>query len=614
MLLEASNLTCVVAKKYEMGIYTVERSLFKTLMMLWCCVPAGRRGQFKLLLVLTALSALFEVVSLGAVIPFIAVITQPDKVMDYYLVARLADVLGITASVELILPLSIAFGLAAVLSGVLRLSLVWCTIQFGNGCGADLSVDIYQRTLFQPYTVHVSRSSSEIISGITQKVSAVASVLTSLMIFITSLFLFFAIVITLFLVDPFTASACAMSFGVAYAIVGWITKTRLSINSEIIAQKQSQVVKSLQEGLGSIRDVLLDGSQKVHVRSYSKSINALRRGHCQNAFINQFPRYAMESLGLVLIAVFVVFLSMGEGEVSESLTVLAVLALGAQRLLPISQQIYGNWSVIVGNKAALLDVLVLLKQPLPCDPSKNYLNPVMLEKAIYFKNVSFRYARDKPLVLDGVDLVIPKGSRVGIVGGSGCGKSTLLDLLMGLLTPTEGIISVDDVLIDSDNKRSSWQRLITHVPQNIYLADCSIGENIAFGIHFDEVDLERVKQAAKRANISEYIESAPEGYEAIVGERGARLSGGQRQRIGIARALYKNARVIVFDEATSALDSKTERTLMKTIEGLSKEVTMFIVAHRLTTLKDCDFIIKLDGGKVVGMYDYGEIISVEEGG
>lgn len=360
----------------------MDQSLVKTFNKLWHCLPARRHWQFKLLLVLTVFSAASEVISLGAVIPFIAVITQPDRVMEYSVVSYFSGVLGITTGAELVFPLSIAFGLAALLAGVLRLSLVWCTIQVGNGCGADLNVEVYRRTLFQPYAVHISRSSSEIISSITQKVGTVTSALTSVMVFITSLFLFFSIVITLIAVDPITALACAMSFGTAYASIGWATKTRLGVNGEIIAQQQNQVVKSLQEGLGSIRDVLLDGSQKVYINSYSASVNKLKIGHCQNAFINQFPRYAMESLGLVLIAAFVVFLSRGDDGVTDSLTVLAILALGAQRLLPITQQIYGNWSVFIGNKAALLDVLALLEQPLPSEDGVDSFGAMGVKEAI----------------------------------------------------------------------------------------------------------------------------------------------------------------------------------------------------------------------------------------
>ncbi len=558
-------------------------------------------------MVLTIFSAFAEIVSLGAVLPFIAAITQPDKVMEYAVVAYLAEALEITTGAQLVLPLAVAFGLAAVLAGALRLCLVWGTVHLGNGCGADLSVEVYRRTLFQPYAVHISRSTSQVISSITQKVAAASGVLSAVMILITSTLLFLAIVTTLVVVDPTTAFAASMSFGICYAAIAYITRRRLATNSGIVAREQDTVVKALQEGLGSIRDVLLDGSQNVYINFYEKSVNKLRRSHVQLSFISQFPRYVMESLALVLVACFVIFLNGSPAGVSESLSVLAILALGAQRLLPIVQQVYGNWSVIAGNHAALLDVLVLLEQPLPSEAILPPVQPVGLKQRIDLSNVSFRYTEMEPLVLSGIDLTITKGSRVGIVGGTGGGKSTLLDLLMGLHSPTDGEISIDGNIIDSEIGRSSWRRSIAHVPQNIYLADCSVSENIAFGVPPNEIDFARVCEAAERAQIAEFIENGLDGYNANVGERGVRLSGGQRQRIGIARALYKNASVIIFDEATSALDDKTEQAVMQTIEGLSREITMLIVAHRISTLKDCDFIIKLDGGKIVQQSNYDQM-------
>jgi ATP-binding cassette subfamily B protein len=224
------------------------------------------------------------------------------------------------------------------------------------------------------------------------------------------------------------------------------------------------------------------------------------------------------------------------------------------------------------------------------------------------EQVVFRYAPDAPLVLQNLNLTIPKGSRVGFVGSTGSGKSTLIDIIMALLDPIEGSLMVDDVPINSNNSRS-WQSHIAHVPQTIFLADSTIAENIALGIMSRNVDLERVRKAAQQAQIADIIESWDKKYDTIVGERGIRLSGGQRQRIGIARALYKQADVIVFDEATSALDNDTERTVMKAINSISKEITLLIIAHRLTTLKDCDQIIELSDGQVSKVGSYEQIIN-----
>jgi ATP-binding cassette subfamily B protein len=565
-----------------------------------------------LLLVLTVLSSLAEVVSLGAVLPFIGILTQPEKVFASPWLAGIVRALGITSGAELVLPLTLGFGFAALIAGGLRLLLLWVSIRLGNATGADLSIEVYRRTLYQSYSVHIARSSSEIISGITQKVGTATGVLISVVAVITSTSLFIAIMMTLVAIDPMVAIVAVMSFGSAYGLIAWQTHRRLVDNSHCIAQEQTQVVKALQEGLGAIRDVLLDGTQKVYCSIYQKAILQLQRAGGDNTFINQAPRYAMEALGMALIAIFVLALSHRAGGVAAALPILAMLALGAQRLLPLMQQLYGNWSVVAGSKAALADVLALLEQPLPAGANLSEPEPLALKQAITFENVSFKYNSNDPWVLQEINLTIPKGARVGIIGATGSGKSTAVDLLMGLLEPTQGQILIDGKEVGVTHQRA-WQRAVAHVPQSIYLADTSIAENIAFGVPLDQIDLDRVRKSAQQARIAEFIESRPEAYSTFVGERGVRLSGGQRQRIGIARALYKQASVLIFDEATSALDNETEQAVMQAIEGLSKELTLFIIAHRLTTLKNCDVIVKLEGSKNVSVSNSIENIIGNEG-
>ncbi len=575
---------------------------------LWHHISRRRRRQFVLLLGLTALSSLSEVVSLGAVLPFIGILTQPEKVFASPLLDGVIPALGITSGAELVLPLTIGFASAALVAGGLRLLLLWASIRLGNATGADLSIEVYRRTLYQAYSVHIARSSSEIISGITQKVGTATSVLISVVAVITSISLFVAIMATLLAVDPIVATFAAASFGSAYGIIAWLTRRRLVYNSHCIAQEQTQVVKALQEGLGAIRDVLLDGTQKVYCNVYRKAVLQLQRAGGENTFINQAPRYAMEALGMAMIAAFVLALSHRTGGVAAALPILAMLALGAQRLLPLMQQLYGNWSVVAGSKAALVDVLALLDQPLPAQANLPEPEPLALRQSIRFDDVRFQYNSNAPWVLDGINLTIPKGARIGIIGSTGSGKSTALDLLMGLLEPTRGQILVDEQPVSQDYQRA-WQRTVAHVPQSIFLADTTIAENIAFGIPRAQINLERVRKAAQQARIADFIESRPETYSAIVGERGVRLSGGQRQRIGIARALYKQANVLIFDEATSALDNETEQSVMQAIEGLSEDLTILIIAHRLTTLKSCKTIVRLDAGKIQGQYTYDQILN-----
>lgn len=575
-----------------------EDGLLRLLVRLWRHLDRRRHRQFALLLGLMLICAFAEVVSLGSVLPFLGILTAPDQVFNHPLIAGMAQAWGITSSDQLVLPLTIVFVVAALAAGGLRLLLLWANIRLANTTGADLSIEVYRRTLYQPYRVHVARSSSEIISGITQKVGTATSVLMSLATLVTSATLFTAILATLLVIDPVIAGVAVISFGIGYGIIAWMTRHRLALNSKCIAREQTQVVKALQEGLGAIRDVLLDGTQAVYCDVYRKAIQKLQRAGGENTYINQAPRFAMEALGMVLIAALAYVLSRQPGGVGAALPVLGALALGAQRLLPLLQQLYGNWTVVAGSQAALTNALDLLDQSLPGNVRQPAPAPLAFQNAIRFDNVRFRYGNNGPWVLDGINLTIRKGSRVGFVGSTGSGKSTALDILMFLLEPTQGRILVDGRPVGSELRRA-WQRTIAHVPQHIYLSDASIAENIAFGVPPEMIDMDRVRQAARQAQIADFIDSRSEGYNAFVGERGIRLSGGQRQRIGIARALYKQASVLAFDEATSALDHATEQAVMEAIEGLNRDLTMLFIAHRLTSLVHCDVIVHLEQGKIV---------------
>ena len=310
---------------------------------------------------------------------------------------------------------------------------------------------------------------------------------------------------------------------------------------------------------------------------------------------------------MMLIAGLAFGLSHRVGGIAAALPVLGALAIGAQRLMPALQQAFAAWATMMGSHASLADTIALLDQPVDdqlLDPAQAALS---LREAVRFKSVYFRYSEDGPWVLEGLDLFIAKGSRIGIVGSTGSGKSTLLDLLMGLLMPTEGQISVDGEALAGSRIRA-WQRCIAHVPQSIYLADTSIAENIAFGVAPAQIDKEQVRRAAREAQIADFIENTAQGHSAHVGERGIRISGGQRQRVGIARALYKQAQVLVLDEATSALDTATERSVMDSIDRLDGDLTVIIIAHRLSTVQRCDTIVELRQGRIVAQGSYEELL------
>ena len=512
---------------------------------------------------------------------------------------------------QLLLPFTVIFGFAALSSGGLRLLLMWASTRLSFATGADMSISVYRRTLYQPYSVHVARNSSEIINGISSKTGTVIGTFSSILSFISATIILLAILITLISVDPVIALTAFAGFGLLYAIIIKITQSRLVVNSQRIAHESTQVIKSLQEGLGGIRDVLIDGTQATYCQIYRNADLPSRRAQGNNLFISSSPRFALEALGMLLISGLAYMLALQPNGIAKAIPVLGALALGAQRLLPMLQVAYGAWSNIKGSEASLHDALELLDQPLPDYADQPPAKPLPFHKQIELNNLSFRYTERTPQVLNTLNLAIYKGSRTGFIGVTGSGKSTLLDIVMGLLQPTEGTLAIDGQSITSDNNRA-WQAHIAHVPQAIYLSDSTIEENIAFGIPKGKIDHERVKQAALKAQIADIIETWPKKYKTYVGERGIRLSGGQRQRIGIARALYKQADVIIFDEATSALDNETEQAVMQAIETLGQDLTVLIIAHRLTTLKNCDQIVELaDGGiKRIGTYD--EIVSKDQ--
>lgn len=556
------------------------------------------------------LTSFAEILSIGAVLPFLGVLTAPDRIFNHAAAQGVIRLLGLVSAEQLLLPLSIAFGVAALAAGAMRLALLWASNSISYATGSDISIDMYRRTLFQPYTVHISRNSSEVISGISGKARAmIGGVLMPVMTVISSSVLLVAILIALLAIEPVVTAAAFLGLGIIYGVIILTTRRRLAINSERVARESDRVLKALQEGLGGIRDVLLDGSQAAYCQIYNRADLRLRQAQSDNAFIGASPRYALEALGMMLIAGLACSLASGPDGIAKAIPVLAALALGTQRLLPILQQGYTAWSVVSSSQASLRDVIELLDQPLPSYANEPAPVPMDYRQQISLRNVSFRYTPDSEWVFRNLDLAIPKGARVGFIGATGSGKSTLIDIILGLLAPSKGQLCIDGQAVTSGNHRA-WQAHIAHVPQSIYLADASVAENIAFGLPADRIDMERVRQAAKQAQIAEVIEAWPDKYQTFVGERGIRLSGGQRQRIGIARALYKKADVIVFDEATSALDTETERAVMDAIDGLSEDLTVLLIAHRLTTLQKCDQIIELGNGNVVRTGTYQELFGI----
>ncbi len=581
--------------------------LIHNIRRIFAAAPRRRRMQGIAVLVLMLAGAVAELATLGAVVPLLTLLANPTAIARLPLAGRMLAAVGLAAEDALVGVVAL-FCLFAVVAAAVRITLAWASQKFVFRLGHDLGCALYERVLYQPYAFHLERDSSQIVAAVTkvQQVlnQAMLPVLQGLSAAIIALFILGG----LLAINAPVALGAGMGFGLIYMAVSWMTRVRLRRNSRVIATSGTQRIKTVQEGLGGIRDVLIDQSQPVYLNTFRRIDDRLREAQAANAMIAAAPRFVIEAVGMMTIACIALLMSRQPGGLIAALPVLGALALGAQRLLPLLQLIYNGWTSIVGGRASLLDVLGFVEQPLPDDlAQRRALTPLPFQQALELRAVDFRYGPDRPRVVRDLTLRIERGMRIGLVGRSGSGKSTIIDLITGLLSPTAGTIAIDgQPLAPADVPR--WQLQVAHVPQHIFLADATILENIAFGIPRSTIDEARVIDAARRAELDEFVAAQPDGYASVVGERGVRLSGGQRQRIGIARALYKRSAVLILDEATSALDDATEESVMRSIERLRGDVTVLIVAHRTSTLRQCDLVCRIEHGVVVAKGGYDEVV------
>ena len=573
---------------------------------LFSFINTNRKIQILLVLIFMILTALTEVIGISALIPFLGILSNPNNFFNYSLVKSISSKFNIINSHQLILPITILFISITIISGLLRILLSVIQNKIGFGIGSDLSIKIYNNILNQDYQFHIARNSSEVIANISNKVNGIIqSIIISLLLIASSFFMLFFMFCTLIFIHYQITIFSIFGFGLIYFIIIRSTKKNLYTNSLIISRNSELLIKNLQEGIGGIRDVILDNSQDIYLENYIRVDKPLRKAQSLVILIGSLPKFAIETIGIVLLTLFAYNYSLNSTNFLALVPVLGIFALAAQRMLPVLQQMYSSIISINGSRHSLDDIISYLKFE---DKNKKYEQNIDINfnYCIKFENIYFKYNDNQKWILDNINFTIKKGDIIGVTGTTGSGKSTLLDILMGLLFVKSGNLSVDNVVISLNNAKK-WQKLISHVPQNIFLSDSTIAENIAFGARSDEIDLELVKSSAKMAQISDSIEKMQDGYNTNVGERGVKLSGGQKQRIGIARALYKKSDIIIFDEATSALDSLTELKVMKSISELNEKHTIIIVAHRISTLKNCNVILQFENGEIVKTGTFSEL-------
>ena len=566
------------------------------------CLSQARRRELALLALLMPATALAEALTVAAIVPFIAMVTGQTVEPPF------ADLLQLVARISPDRPLLVAaslFALVVMLTATLRLSLAWTSRHFAFSVGHEMSVAMQRRLLNQPYTYHLSRHSSEHLAALDKVDLLVFDFLIQGLQAISALLIGAFIVALLVVIDPLNAILAVVGIGLLYAAALAATRAHLRGQGADINTAYVQRAKFVQETLGGIRDVILDHAQASALDRFSTIDGSLARARTRTAFVAAAPRYLIEAVGLIVIALLAIAIAGRSGGITAALPFLGALALGAMRLLPLMSQLYGAWAGLAVASPILADVAGVLRLPLPREPATPEL--VAFNRSIELRSVSFHYPDRAHRAVEDIDLVIPYGARVAITGPTGSGKSTVADLLMGLIPPSEGSLIVDDVPLTED-QLPRWRRSVAHVSQEIFLTDDSIGANISQSMHGGPFDLDRIKAASRQAQLHDFIKGLPDGYDTGVGERGIRLSGGQRQRLAMARALYKQAPILILDEPTSSLDARTEKAIIDSLDRLqSSGITIVIIAHRPETMARCDRVYVLEGGRMVKSGSFSKI-------
>ncbi len=553
------------------------------------------------------LSGILEVAGIASIAPFMAIVSSPELASENETLAFLFNITNAESHKEFVIILG--FGVIAVLlvSNSYQAFMMWVVTNFSRFQTHRLSVRLLRQYLFKPYSFFLNRNTSEMGKNVVSEVSrGVGGVLLPLLNLVSKSIISVSILILVVLIDPYTAIMAILIFGGIYTALYLSVKKLLHKIGIQTTDSATARFKIAQESMSGIKEIKLRGSENIFIDLFDIQSNLYAKNYAIRALIASIPRYFIEVIAFGgIIAIIISMLIAGKTE-SEVITLTSVYAMAGYRLLPAIQGIYGDLTNLKFNLPIFSVLANDLKENKYKEQVQGYSEKIDFKEKISIKDVHFSYDGNKSILND-INLSITRNDTIGFVGTTGSGKTTLIDILLGLLTPDKGSIFVDSTQIDQKNLQS-WQKKIGYVPQSIFLIDDSVEKNIAFSIASDKIDKKRVVDAAKMADLHDFILTLEDGYSTSVGERGVRLSGGQLQRIGIARALYHNPEVLILDEATSSLDGATENTIMESIHGLSHKKTIIIIAHRLTTLKECDVIYLLDKGQVVASGNYQELV------
>lgn len=586
--------------------------MLKVIKQLFGLLTDKQLKQFYILQVLVVIMAFTELLGIASIAPFMALVGDISILETNGVFAQLYQMSGIDNPMDFLFYAGVVVLVMLTFSTVVSMFTIWKLSIFGARIGTEIADRLYSYYMQQSWQFHASGSSAQLTKQVSTEAARISvGIIQPLVQMNAKLVLALFISISIVIYDPLIAILGLLIFSLAYFLLYRLVRKKLVSNGQKLSEVSTQRFRLMNEGFGGIKDVLLLNRSHDFIARFHDSGKVFARAQGTNIAISQVPRYFIELIAFgAMISLVLVLIKVHSGNLGEVLPILAVYALAAFKLLPALQQIYSSVSTIKGNVAAFEAVKedlersfekqkTISKAPMP--------TAIKLSNNIALKGIEFSYPDKDRAAVDGVSMSIPVNSVIGLVGSSGSGKSTLIDLLLGLLTPQQGSLYVDDIRITADNKRA-WQDLLGFVPQSIFLSEGTIAENIAFGVPAKDISLEQVNKALTLANLTELVEQLPDGVNTKVGERGVQLSGGQRQRIGIARALYHEAEVLVFDEATSALDGITEKIVMDAIHEFSGKKTIIMIAHRLKTVEKCDLIYFMEHGKIIDYGTYQDLV------
>lgn len=555
--------------------------------------------------------ALLEMIGVGSIMPFMAVLADPEIVKTNATLNAVYQAasqhLGINTTEQFLFALGMLVFVLLMLSLAFKALTTYAQLRFTLMREYSICKRLVEGYLHQPYSWFLSRHSADLGKTILSEVFEVIDKgLKPMMLFIAHGAVAVAMLTLLILVDPKLALIVGMTLSTAYALIFKATRGLLGrIGKERVKANQGRFT-AVSEAFGAAKEVKVGGLEQAYIRRFSGPAQTYARHQASAQVISQLPRFALEAIAFGGMLLVVLYLMAQSGSFASALPIIALYAFAGYRLMPALQQIYGAVTQLrfAGPALDALHADLMSLQPAYANPSQD---AIALNQAITLNQIQYRYPNALQPALKHLSLTIPAKSTVGLVGATGSGKTTTVDLILGLLEAQEGTLAVDGQAITEHNRRV-WQRVIGYVPQQIYLADDTVAANIAFGIETERINQAAVKRAAKIANLHEFvINELAQQYQTTVGERGVRLSGGQRQRIGIARALYHNPQVLILDEATSALDNLTEQAVMEAVHNLGHEITIILIAHRLSTVKACDTIFLLEKGELKAQGTYAEL-------